>query len=300
MFSLCCTILTLTYLKAWTEFFPAWNLPLNFLQWLNSSFKFLISSPQKIINMRLEDSTKFIVLFMLCKGTTIKRWANAAWIFKTLFKSECCPSFLFIWLLLDSFVLSQGFAFCNVFGSGSQFDKDVLFSVFSDCSAILESWGYSTNCHSSISTQSVKYWTESFATLRPSLPPFLKSLFPLPCLFSVPPLLSYFRQFPCPHVTPYYPNRTNKPSLVQTNIKRVILPVQLLLSIKNQFLMFFIPLQIGYLNLQDVFSFIFRQLRMTFFHKIIVAEKNFFFQMHNIFAKGKVISKCKNNKPWKN
>ena len=81
--------------------------------------------------------------------------------------------------------------------------------LFSDCSAILESWGYSTNRHSSMSAQSVKYWTESFVTLRPSLSPFLKSLFPLPCLFSVPPLLSYFRQFPCPHTTPYCPNWTN-------------------------------------------------------------------------------------------
>ena len=31
----------------------------------------------------------------------------------------------------------------------------------------------------------------------------------------------------------------------------------------------------GYLNLWDVFRFIFRQLRMTFFHKIMVAKKFF-------------------------
>ena len=36
------------------------------------------------------------------------------------------------------------------------------------------------------------------------------------------------------------------------------------------------PLQIGYLNLWNIFSFIFRQLRITIFHKIIVAEKNNF------------------------
>ena len=53
------------------------------------------------------------------------------------------------------------------------------------------------------------------------------------------------------------------------------------LSIKNQFLIFQVPLQIGYLNLWDIFRFIFRQLRMTFFPKIMVAEKNFFLQMHN-------------------
>ena len=32
----------------------------------------------------------------------------------------------------------------------------------------------------------------------------------------------------------------------------------------------------GYLNLWGIFRFIFRQLRMTFFHKIMVAEKNNF------------------------
>ena len=44
--------------------------------------------------------------------------------------------------------------------------------------------------------------------------------------------------------------------------------------------------------------FNFRQLRMTFFHKIIVTEKNNFSSnaQHN-FAKGKVISTCKNDKP---
>ena len=33
----------------------------------------------------------------------------------------------------------------------------------------------------------------------------------------------------------------------------------------------------GYLNSRDIFGFIFRQLRMTFFHKIMVAEKNNFY-----------------------
>ena len=36
----------------------------------------------------------------------------------------------------------------------------------------------------------------------------------------------------------------------------------------------------GYLNLWDIFRIIFRQLRMTSFHKIKVAEKKFL-QMHN-------------------
>ena len=41
------------------------------------------------------------------------------------------------------------------------------------------------------------------------------------------------------------------------------------------------PLQIGHLNLWDIFRFIFRQLRTTFFHKIMVAENFFFLQTHN-------------------
>ena len=37
----------------------------------------------------------------------------------------------------------------------------------------------------------------------------------------------------------------------------------------------------GYLNLWDIFRFIFRLLRMTFSHKIMVAQKIIFLQMHN-------------------
>ena len=46
----------------------------------------------------------------------------------------------------------------------------------------------------------------------------------------------------------------------------------------------------------------FRQLRMTFSHKIIVAEELSFLQKHNtIFQRVyKVISECKNDKPLKN
>ena len=40
------------------------------------------------------------------------------------------------------------------------------------------------------------------------------------------------------------------------------------------------PLQIGYLSLWDIFRVIIKQLRMTFFHKIMVAEKILFLQMH--------------------
>ena len=51
------------------------------------------------------------------------------------------------------------------------------------------------------------------------------------------------------------------------------------------------PLQIGYLSLWDIFRVIIKQLRMTFFHKIMVAEKNTFSSNAlNNFANGKVIS----------
>ena len=62
------------------------------------------------------------------------------------------------------------------------------------------------------------------------------------------------------------------------------------------------PFEIDYLNLWDIFRLIFRLIRMTFFHKIMVAEKKIIFlQIHNmILQKGKVISKCKDDKPWKN
>ena len=66
----------------------------------------------------------------------------------------------------------------------------------------------------------------------PSLPPpFFKSSFSLPS-FLFHPLSRYFRQFPSTSHNPYCPNPTNQPT------KRAILPVQLSLSIKNQFLIF--------------------------------------------------------------
>ena len=58
----------------------------------------------------------------------------------------------------------------------------------------------------------------------------------------------------------------------------------------------------GYLNLWRIFRFVFGQLRMSFCHKITVAKNNFIFTsnaQHN-FAKKKIISKCKNDKPFDN
>ena len=62
-------------------------------------------------------------------------------------------------------------------------------------------------------------------------------LLPFPS-FLFHPMLRYFRQFPHPQATPYCPNPINQLSLAWTNIKREILPVQLSLSIKNQFFPF--------------------------------------------------------------
>ena len=61
--------------------------------------------------------------------------------------------------------------------------------------------------------------------------------------------------------------------------QNLILPVQLLLSIKNQFFIFKIPLQIYQiilisLFLWDIFSVFLRQLRTTFLNKIMMIEKN--------------------------
>ena len=72
--------------------------------------------------------------------------------------------------------------------------------------------------------------------LDPVCPPFWKSLLPLRSFLFHP--LRHFRPTPHLQASSDCLNPTNQPSLVQANIKRLILPVQLLLSIKNQFLIF--------------------------------------------------------------
>ena len=60
--------------------------------------------------------------------------------------------------------------------------------------------------------------------LDPALPPFSKFFFSLPSLV-FRPFLGYFTHFPpSSRASPSCSNPTNQPSLVQTNIKRVILP----------------------------------------------------------------------------
>ena len=53
-------------------------------------------------------------------------------------------------------------------------------------------------------------------------------------------------------------------------------------------------MQVGYLNSWEKFRFIWRQLRMTVLHKIMMTKRNNFFSSNawHIFGNGKVISKC--------
>ena len=97
-------------------------------------------------------------------------------------------------------------------------------------------------------------------------PPFLKSLFPLPS-FLFQPLLRYFRQFPPlsrNHLLP--PNPTHQPTLHKINGFKQIS--------KEWFLNPYTNIS-GYLKLWDIFTFIFRQLRTTFFIKLWWQKKFF-------------------------
>ena len=51
-----------------------------------------------------------------------------------------------------------------------------------------------------------------------------------------------------------------------------------------------------YLNLWDIFRYIFRQLKHDFFHKVMVEEKITFLQMPSTILQRKM-SECKNGKP---
>ena len=78
-----------------------------------------------------------------------------------------------------------------------------------------------------------------YLPLYPACPPpfFLKSLFPL-FSFLFQCLLRYFRQFPLPSDNPLLPKLDQSTFLGLKKYQRVILPVQLSLSIKNRFLIF--------------------------------------------------------------
>ena len=110
----------------------------------------------------------------------------------------------------------------------------------------------------------------------PSLPPFFKSLLPLP-FFLFHPLLRYFRQFPPPSHNPLLPLPNTPTSLYIINrfkqiSKRCFYQFNCcFLSNIFDFLNPFTNIS-GYLNLWDIFRFILRQLRMTFLHKIMVPD----------------------------
>ena len=120
-------------------------------------------------------------------------------------------------------------------------------------------------------------------TSSPKLPPFLKIFVSRP-LFFVPPPFKVFQTVPPPHphTNPSCPNLTHQPSSHIINVFKQIskgwfyqFNCRLLSKINFDFLNPITNVS-GYLNLCDIFRFIFRQLSMTFFHKIIVAEKNSF------------------------
>ena len=118
---------------------------------------------------------------------------------------------------------------------------------------------------------------------RPPLDPaclfFSKSLFPFPS-FPIQPPFKSFQTVP-PTLT-QYPNSTHQPSL---HIMKGLYKYQngdftssIVAFYQESILDFLNPFTniSGYLNLWDIFRFIFRELRMTYVHKIMVAEKNNF------------------------
>ena len=111
--------------------------------------------------------------------------------------------------------------------------------------------------------------------LDPAWPPFLKSLCPLPSVLFQPPL-RYFRQSPCPtQIFTALIWLTNLSWFKQIS-KGQIYQLSCHFLSKINFNLSNPSTDIGYFNLWDIFRFIFRQLRMTFFHKIMLAEKNNF------------------------
>ena len=109
----------------------------------------------------------------------------------------------------------------------------------------------------------------------------------------VSPLLTYLRQFPLP-ATPSFPN-LDTPTIPTHNQwvyqKGDFSSSTVAFYQKSVFHFLNSSTNIsGYLNLWDIFRFIFRGLRMIFFHKIMVTEKNNFSSnaQHNS-VKSKVI-----------
>ena len=128
---------------------------------------------------------------------------------------------------------------------------------------------------------------ETYIIVRNGVPafPLFKALTPWPSFLAFSPsicfppsflfhlLLRYFRQFPHHRATTSCPNPNNQPFLKYQKgdftSSSVTFNQKSIFNILN-------PFTIGYLNLWDIFRFIFRQLRMTFFHEITVAEKKQF------------------------
>ena len=96
-------------------------------------------------------------------------------------------------------------------------------------------------------------------------------------LFSSTPFWDILDSSPHFHANPSCPNLINQPLFVYANIKIFKFFNSTVAFYQKLILIFYISLKIGYLNLWDIFRFIFRQLRKNSFHKIMVIEKKFFF-----------------------
>ena len=132
-----------------------------------------------------------------------------------------------------------------------------------------------------------RFWVDYFIVRKGFHPPFFKAPTPWPslphpfknlCVSSTVlfhPLLRYFRQFPTLKqispaliwpTNPFWFKQISKGPIYQFNCR----------FLSKSILIFQISLQIGYLNSWDILGFIFRQLKINFFYKIMVIEKNNF------------------------
>ena len=123
-------------------------------------------------------------------------------------------------------------------------------------------------------------------------PPLFKNLcFPSPLFYSTL-FLGISDSSPHPHATLSCPNPTHQPFLhIINGFKQISKGLLYQFNRRYQksifnFLNSFTNIS-GYLNLCGIFSFIFRRFRMTFFHKVMLAEKlaSFFFKSITQYCK---------------
>ena len=134
--------------------------------------------------------------------------------------------------------------------------------------------------------------------------PLLFKIFVSSPLFSVAPTFKVFQRVPHPHKTPFCHNLTHQLSLHMINSLQKYLKSDLTSSTaafcQKSIFDFLYPFKniLVYLNLWEISGSFLDNLRMTFLHKVMVAKKRTFLKMPNTILQ-KIISKCKNDKPWK-